>query len=82
MYPVLFRIGGFEVTSFCVLVAVAALVGIRLLGRELARSGLPRDAVDAAIAGVIGGLVGAKVLWTLEFLVSSRSANSSSVVAA
>lgn len=68
MYPVLFRIGSFEITSFGVLVAIAALVGIWLFGRELARSGLPRDAVDAAIAGVIGGLVGAKVLWTVEFL--------------
>ena len=68
MYPVLFRMGSFEITSFGVLVAIAALVGIWLFGRELARSGLPRDAVDAAIAGVIGGLVGAKLLWTVEFL--------------
>ena len=67
MYPVLFRVGSFEVTSFGVLVAVAAVVGIWLFGRELARSGLPRDAVDAAMYGVIGGLVGAKLLWTLEF---------------
>jgi phosphatidylglycerol---prolipoprotein diacylglyceryl transferase len=67
MYPVLFRIGSFEVTSFGVLVAVAALVGVRIFGRELARSGLPRDGVDAAIYGVIGGLLGAKLLWTLEF---------------
>lgn len=28
MYPVLFRIGDFEVTSFGVMVAVAALVGL------------------------------------------------------
>ena len=32
MYPVLFRIGSFEITSFGVLVAVAALVGIWLFG--------------------------------------------------
>ena len=68
MYPVIFRIGDFEVTSFGVLVAVAALVGIRVFRRELARSALPSDAVDAAIAGVIGGLVGAKLLWTVEFM--------------
>jgi len=68
MYPVLFRIGSFEITSFGVLVAVAALVGIWLFGRELSRSGLPRDAVDASIAGVVGGLIGAKLLWTVEFL--------------
>src|SRR5687767_6774824 len=68
MYPVIFRIGSFEVTSFGVLVAVGALVGIWLFGRELERSGLARDTVDAAIAGLLGGLVGAKVLWTVEFL--------------
>ena len=67
MYPVLFRIGDFEITSFGVLVAVGALVGVWLFGRELARSGLSNDATDAAVAGVIGGLIGAKLLWTLEF---------------
>jgi phosphatidylglycerol:prolipoprotein diacylglycerol transferase len=68
LYPVLFRIGDFEVTSFGVLVAVAALAGIRIFGRELARRSLPLEGIDAAIAGVIGGLIGAKVLWTLEFM--------------
>jgi phosphatidylglycerol:prolipoprotein diacylglycerol transferase len=68
MDPVLFRIGSFEITSFGVLLGVAALVGIWLFRRELARSGLPSDAVDAAIAGVAGGLAGAKLLWTIEFL--------------
>ena len=67
MYPVLFRIGDFEVTSFGVLVAVAALVGIGLFRRELERGHLPGDAVDAAFAGVIGGFLGAKLLWTVEF---------------
>ena len=67
MYPVLFRIGTFEVTSFGVLVGVAAIVGVRLFQRELLRSGLAVDAVDAAILGVMGGLIGAKLLWTIEF---------------
>ena len=66
MYPVLFRIGEFEVTSFGVLVAVGAVVGLWILSRELARSGLPADALDAAIAGVVGGLAGAKLLWVAE----------------
>jgi phosphatidylglycerol:prolipoprotein diacylglycerol transferase len=68
MYPTLFRIGDFEVTSFGVLVAIGALVGLWLFGRELARRGLPDAATDAAVAGVIGGLIGAKVLWTIEFM--------------
>jgi phosphatidylglycerol---prolipoprotein diacylglyceryl transferase len=66
MYPVLSKIGSFEVTSFGVLVAVAALVGLWLFRRELRQSGLPLDAADAGIVGVIGGLLGAKLLWTVE----------------
>ena len=66
MYPVLFRIGSFEVTSFGVMMAVAALIGLWLFRRELRRSGLPLDAADAGIVGVIGGLLGAKLLWTVE----------------
>ena len=68
MYPVLFRIGDFEVTSFGVLVAIGALVGLWQFRRELRFSGLPGEAVDAAVAGIIGGLAGAKLLWVLEHL--------------
>ena len=66
MYPILFRIGDFEVTSFGMMVAIGALVGLWIFRRELARSGLPESATDAAVAGVLGGLVGAKLLWTAE----------------
>jgi phosphatidylglycerol---prolipoprotein diacylglyceryl transferase len=66
MYPVLFRIGSFEVTTFGVMVAVAALAGLWLFRRELARDGLAVEAADAGIVGVFGGLIGAKLLWTFE----------------
>jgi phosphatidylglycerol:prolipoprotein diacylglycerol transferase len=66
MYPTLFRIGDFEVTTFGVMVAVGALAGIWLFQRELRRGGLPESGADAAVAGVIGGLAGAKLLWTIE----------------
>jgi phosphatidylglycerol:prolipoprotein diacylglycerol transferase len=66
IYPVLFRIGEFEITSFGVLVAVAALVGLWLLERERRRSGLSAQTTDAAVAGVLGGLVGAKLVWAVE----------------
>ena len=68
VYPVLFRIGSFEITSFGVLVAVGALVGIWIFQRELARRSLPESGVDASIAGVLGGLLGAKVLWSIEHM--------------
>src|SRR5215510_9827207 len=67
MYPVLFRIGDFEITSFGVLVGIAAIVGVLVFEREAQRSRLPEATTSAAIAGVIGGLIGAKVLWTIEF---------------
>lgn len=68
MHPVVFRIGMFEVTSFGVLVAVAALVGLWLFRRELRRSGMPEDGFDAAVAGIVGGMAGAKLLWVVEHL--------------
>lgn len=68
MYPTLFRIGSFDITSFGVLVAIGALVGLWVFGRELARSGLPPSASDAAMAGVFGGLLGSKLLWVAEHL--------------
>src|SRR5687767_23757 len=49
------------------MVAIGALVGLWVFQRELARRGLPENGVDAAIAGVLGGLAGAKLLWTIEF---------------
>lgn len=48
------------------LVAVGALVGVWLLRRELRRSGLPDSAADVGMAGVFGGLLGAKLLWAFE----------------
>jgi len=68
MYPVLFRVGSFEVTSFGVMVAVGAITGLWLFRRELRRRGLPEAAADAAIAGLFGGMIGAKLLYVFEHL--------------
>lgn len=70
MYPVLFRIGGFEVTTFGVMVAVGAMFGLWLFRRELLRSRLPDAATDSAIAGLLGGLLGAKLLYVAEHMSS------------
>ena len=68
MHPVLFRIGTFEVTSFGPMVGLGALVGLWICRRELARSRLSEGALDAAVAGLVGGLAGAKMLWVFEHL--------------
>ena len=65
MYPVLFSVGGFEITSFGVMVALGALAGAWLFGRELEARGLGY-ASSLAITGLIAGLAGAKLLWTVE----------------
>lgn len=66
MYPVLFRIGDFEITSFGLLVGIAGLVGLWLFNRERKWSGLPEQTLDAAMAGLVGGLAGAKLVWAIE----------------
>lgn len=66
MYPILFRIGSFEVTSFGVLVAAGAFAGLWLFHHELRRSRLPVEATDVALIAVVAGLVGAKLLWVAE----------------
>ena len=48
------------------LVAVGALVGVWLFRRELRRAGFPEDVADVGMAGVFGGLFGAKLLWAFE----------------
>lgn len=50
------------------LVAIGALAGLWLFRREARRAALPDDSIDAAVAGLFGGLVGAKLLWVFEHL--------------
>jgi len=68
LYPVLFRIGSLEITSFGAMVALGALAGLWVFRRELGRSGLPEAALDAAVYGLVGGLLGAKLLYVFEHL--------------
>ncbi len=42
------------------------MVGIWIMQRELRWSGLPDNATDAGLAGMVGGLVGAKLVWAIE----------------
>ena len=48
------------------MVALGALVGLWVFRRELNRAGLPEAALDAAVYGLVGGLIGAKLLYVFE----------------
>jgi phosphatidylglycerol---prolipoprotein diacylglyceryl transferase len=68
VYPVLFHIGSLDITSFGAMVALGALAGLWLFRKELARARLPEAALDAAVYGLVGGLLGAKLLYVFEHL--------------
>jgi phosphatidylglycerol:prolipoprotein diacylglycerol transferase len=66
MYPTLVRIGGLEVTTFGAMVAAGAVLGLWILRREALARGLPAAASDVGLWGVLGGLLGAKLLYVAE----------------
>lgn len=66
MFPVLFRIGGFTVTSFGVMIALSFVVGGWILARELDRKGQdPEHAWDLAGYAAIFGILGAKIYYMI-----------------
>src|SRR5215207_4098344 len=66
MYPELFRIGGFPVNTYGVLLALAFMAALFVSARLGARAGLPRERVfDLGLWMLLGGLVGSKLLLML-----------------
>jgi phosphatidylglycerol:prolipoprotein diacylglycerol transferase len=66
MFPELFRIGNFPVTSFGVMLVVSFIAGAYALSRQLARYGMqPQLAWDLLIYIMVGGIVGAKLYYHL-----------------
>ena len=66
MYPELFRIGGFPVNTYGVLLALAFMAALFVASRLGARDRLPRERVfDMGLWMLLGGLVGSKLLLML-----------------
>jgi phosphatidylglycerol:prolipoprotein diacylglycerol transferase len=66
MYPELFRIGNFPVTSYGLWLAVGMLVALFVTSRLAARDGLPKDRIyDLGLWTLVGGLLGSKMLMFL-----------------
>jgi phosphatidylglycerol:prolipoprotein diacylglycerol transferase len=67
MYPELFRIGDFVISSFGVMVAAAFLVAYWISSLEFKRKGLDEKLLgNLLLASMVGGMVGAKILYLLE----------------
>lgn len=63
MYPELFRIGTFPVTTYGLFLAIGMLLALFVASRLAARDGLPRERIyDLGLWTLIGGLIGSKVL--------------------
>ena len=63
MYPELFRIGNFPITTYGIFLAVGMLLALMVASRLGARDGLPKDRIyDLGLWTLVGGLVGSKVL--------------------
>ena len=63
MYPELFRIGGFPVNTYGVLLALAFMAALFVASRLGGRDGLPRERLfDLGLWMLLGGLVGSKLL--------------------
>ncbi len=79
MYPELFRIGTFPVTTYGIFLAMGMLLALFAASRLAARDGLPKERIyDLGLWVLVGGLVGSKILmimvepgvaiFTLDFL--------------
>jgi len=67
MYPELFKIGNFEISSFGFMVAVAFLVAYWIGSLEFRRKGLSEKLLgNLFLAAMIGGIGGAKILYLIE----------------
>jgi phosphatidylglycerol:prolipoprotein diacylglycerol transferase len=63
MYPELFKIGDFPITSYGLWLAVGMLVALYAASRLAASDGLPRERIyDLGLWTLVGGLLGSKVL--------------------
>lgn len=63
MYPELFRIGDFPVTSYGIWLAAGMLLALFAASRLAARDGLPRERIyDLGLWTLLGGLLGSKIL--------------------
>jgi phosphatidylglycerol:prolipoprotein diacylglycerol transferase len=66
MYPELFRIGDFSVSTFGLMLAFAFLVGTWIASIRMEEEGLEADSTTLLIYVMIGGIVGSKLYFAVD----------------
>jgi phosphatidylglycerol:prolipoprotein diacylglycerol transferase len=68
MYPTLFKIGNFELTTFGLMMAAAFFVAGWVLSREFRHRNIPDDyAWSVVVYAAIGGILGAKIYYAILY---------------
>lgn len=69
MFPTLFRIGRFEIGTFGLMAALGFFAAYLIIRAEMKRKGEPAErlAPDLLLAAVVGGLVGARLNFAIEY---------------
>jgi phosphatidylglycerol:prolipoprotein diacylglycerol transferase len=66
VHPILFRIGGFEVVSYSLALAIAFAAGVWVACRRAPRHGVdPELILEVGTAAVVSSLVGSRLLWVV-----------------
>ena len=76
MYPILFQLGSFTISSFGVMMVIAFLLGNYLLRKDVVAEGY--DAIiadDIIFRAAIGGILGAKVYYLIENIPTGQAAD-------
>ncbi len=78
MHPILFALGGYEVASYGLALALSFALGVWLAGRRAAARGLDEARViEVGILAVVTSLVGARALWVATHLDAFRGPDAS-----
>ncbi len=68
MYPTLFKIGNFELTTFGLMMAIAVFAGGWVLAREFRLRDLSDDqAWTMVLWSAVGGILGAKIYYAILY---------------
>ena len=67
MYPILFKVGPFIISTFVLMMAIAFILGNYLLRKDVVAEGYaPIVAVDITFRAAFGGIIGAKIYYLIE----------------